>query len=82
MARSLIDVHKHLLDTINKYAEALSKIEKELPPEYWDYEIHGIEASRRFVNINHVIREALYNQGRTACLSTTEAIKELSAESH
>ncbi len=77
-----IDINKLMLDTINKYAEALRRIEKELPPEYWDWELHGVEESKAFMNINHHLREALYNEGNVSVLDNQTMIKELSMEQH
>lgn len=76
------DPTKYLLDTINKYAEALRRIEKELPEEYWDFHLYDPEVTKAFMNINHHVREALYTPGRTSCSNISGPIKELSGESH
>lgn len=73
-----IDINKLMIDTINKYAEALRRIEKELPPEYWDLAVHGIDASRAMLNINHHLREALYTPGNVSVLNDSLHVKEVS----
>lgn len=77
-----VDINKYLLDTINRYAQALKDIEKQLPPNFWDYELVGIENSKAFLNINNILRDAVYAAGNTSCLNSGEVIKELSTQSN
>ena len=75
-----LTVNKYMIETINKYADALKKIERELPYEFWDRDIYKTDVVDVFININHIIREALYQGGRTGCAITEESFREMSLE--
>lgn len=49
---------RHVADGYQRFFDALTKIEELLPNDLHDWEIHGVDASDRYVRIKQLIEES------------------------